>query len=89
MFIIMNQVLSYLHLISFDVMTVSVRSMRFHKTGLMVAVYQSLHTKEQFFRSSGDRNLNTGTRAEDRLCGSLSCSSESNFGTGRITYLGM
>lgn len=84
-----NHITLYLHFISFEVITVSVRSMRFHRIGLMVAVYQSLHTREQIFKSSVDRNLNMWTRAEDRFRGSLSCSSESNFGTGRITYLGM
>lgn len=62
--------------------------MRFQSTGLMVAVYQSLHTSEQCFRSSADRNLNTCTSVVHRLRGSLSFSSVSNFGTGRITYLG-
>jgi len=82
--------MSYSHLISFEVMTVSVRSMRFHRSGLIVALYQSLHTSEQFFSSSTDKNLKTGTRMEHRFCSSLqSCSSVSILGTGRITYLGM
>lgn len=79
----------YSHLMSFEVITISVRSIRFHRIGLMVAVYQSLQTNAQFLRSSADRNLNAGTNAIHRFFGSLSSSSESNFGTGRITYLGM
>lgn len=71
-------------------MTVSVRSMRLHRIGLMVALYQSLHTNEQFFRSSMDKNLKMGTKTEHRFCSSLlSCSPVSTLGTGRITYLGM
>lgn len=80
---------AYSHLTSFEVIGDWVRSIRFHSTGLIVAVYQSLHTREQFFRSSVLRNLNIGTSVEHRFRKSLSCSSEFNFGTGLITYLGM
>lgn len=79
----------YSHLRSFEVIVVSVRSMRFHSNGLIVAVYQSLQTSEQFFKSSADRNLKTGTSVELRFRGSWSRSTESNLGTGRTTYLGM
>lgn len=69
-------------------MTVSVRSMRFHRAGLIDAVYQSLHTSAHDRKSSADKNLNTGTSPAHRYRGSFSRSSESSLGTGLITYLG-
>lgn len=76
------------HLTRFDVITVSEKSIRFQSNGLIAALYQSLHTNEQLFKSLMDKNLNAGTNAAHRFHNSLSASSVSSLGTGRTTYLG-